>query len=66
MPLDPARTHVYLCGNPKMIGAPDKDKTGRLVYPQPPGVVGLLEERGFRVDQPQAKEHGNIHFEKYW
>jgi hypothetical protein len=50
-----------------MIGAPDKDRTtGQLIYPKPPGVVGILEERGFRVDNPQAKEHGNIHFEKYW
>src|SRR5260370_19609715 len=35
-PLDPARTHVYLCGNPKMIGVPVKDhETGERVYPQP-------------------------------
>jgi ferredoxin--NADP+ reductase len=64
-PLDPAHTHVFLCGNPKMIGVPNADKaTGQRVYPQPQGVVELLERRGFRVDQP--REPGNIHFEEYW
>ena len=34
--LDPARTHVYLCGNPKMIGVPVKDReTGQRVFPKP-------------------------------
>jgi ferredoxin--NADP+ reductase len=67
VPLDPARTHVYLCGNPKMIGVPSKDKdTGQRVYPQPPGVVEILEQRGFLADQPQIKVKGNIHFEEYW
>src|SRR5262245_41179694 len=38
--LDAAATHVYLCGNPKMIGVPTTDKaTGAKAYPQPPGVV---------------------------
>jgi ferredoxin--NADP+ reductase len=65
--LDPARTHVYLCGNPKMIGLPTKDKeTGARVYPQPLGVVEILERRGFQIDQPALKIKGNIHFEEYW
>lgn len=65
--LDPSGTHVYLCGNPAMIGVPGKDReTGQKVYPQPPGVVELLEQRGFAIDQPQKKFAGNIHFEEYW
>jgi ferredoxin--NADP+ reductase len=65
--LDPARTHVFLCGNPKMIGVPVKDKeTGQRVYPQPTGVIEVLERRGFRADQPNIKFKGNIHFEEYW
>ena len=65
--LDPASTHVYLCGNPKMIGIPSFDReTGEKIYPQPPGVIELLENRGFRVDEPRAKVRGNIHYEKYW
>jgi ferredoxin--NADP+ reductase len=65
--LDPARTHVFLCGNPKMIGVPTKDReTGERVFPQPPGVIELLERRGFQMDQAAAKIKGNIHFEEYW
>jgi len=66
-PLDPARTHVYLCGNPKMIGVPTKDReTGQRVFPRPEGVVEILERRGFQADQPQIKMKGNVHFEEYW
>lgn len=66
-PLDPATTHVYLCGNPKMIGIPHKDRdTGQRVYPEPTGVIEVLEQRGFRADQAEAKIKGNIHYEKYW
>jgi ferredoxin--NADP+ reductase len=65
--LDPAHTHVFLCGNPKMIGVPGKDReTGARVYPQPLGVVEILERRGFQVDQPNIKLKGNIHYEEYW
>jgi ferredoxin--NADP+ reductase len=65
--LDPAHTHVYLCGNPKMIGVPEKDRaTGQRAYPQPLGVIEALERRGFQVDQAQPKVQGNIHFEEYW
>jgi ferredoxin--NADP+ reductase len=65
-PLRPERTHVYLCGNPKMIGKPERDAAGERVYPQPVGVVELLERRGFQLDQPAAKKVGNIHIEEYW
>ena len=66
-PLDPARTHVYLCGNPKMIGVPHRDKaTGATTYPQPTGVVELLEGRGFKADVAATKFKGNVHFEEYW
>ena len=66
-PLDPATTHVYLCGNPNMIGVPIKDQaSGQKRYPTPTGVVEILENRGFAMDQPQLKRKGNIHFEEYW
>jgi ferredoxin--NADP+ reductase len=66
-PLDPARTQVYLCGNPNMIGVPQKDHaTGRRTYPQPRGVIEILERRGFHADEPGAKDKGNVHFEEYW
>ena len=64
--LDPAHAHVFLCGNPKMIGVPVKDRnTGLLVYPQPPGAIEILEKRGFKADQG-SKARGNVHFEEYW
>jgi len=66
-PLNPARMHVYLCGNPRMIGVPVKDReTGKLVYPVPVGAIEILERRGFQVDRPQARIRGNVHFEEYW
>ena len=66
-PLDPARTHVYLCGNPKMIGVPTLDKeTGQLSFPEPLGVIEILSKRGFQMDQPSIKLKGNIHIEEYW
>jgi ferredoxin--NADP+ reductase len=65
--LDPARTHVFLCGNPKMIGVPEKDReTGQRVYPKPRGVIEVLEGRGFTCEQPALKIKGNIHYEEYW
>lgn len=65
--LDPTNTHVYLCGNPAMIGVPTKDKdTGERVYPKPTGVIELLEARGFAADNATLKFKGNIHFEEYW
>lgn len=66
-PLDPAACHVFLCGNPKMIGIPVKDKeTGEWKYPEPLGAIEALERRGFTADNPTTKVHGNVHFEKYW
>ncbi len=61
--LDPARTHVYLCGNPSMIGLPE-EVNGRLEFPETVGVVQLLAERGFTLDR--RKLPGNIHYEEYW
>jgi ferredoxin--NADP+ reductase len=65
--LDPTRTHVFLCGNPKMIGVPNVDRTTRAVtYPQPLGVIEILSKRGFQLDQAALKLKGNIHVEEYW
>lgn len=61
--LDPETTHVYLCGNPAMIGLPEETSDG-LQFPETEGVIEILSGRGFtlnRRDQP-----GNIHYEEYW
>ncbi|WP_173403180.1 ferredoxin--NADP reductase [Rhodopirellula sallentina] len=60
-PLDPANTHVFLCGNPDMIGyiAPGAEA------PENPGMLPLLRAAGFR-DDVQEHHAGTIRFEKYW
>ncbi|MCH8128411.1 MAG: ferredoxin--NADP reductase [Acidobacteria bacterium] len=61
--LDPERTHVYLCGNPLMIGLPEWDGDTP-TYPETRGVVEILTERGFTLDH--GRTIGNIHIEEYW
>ena len=63
-PLDPVSTHVFLCGNPAMIGLPETGDSGEEEWPEPTGVVELLVEQGFTLDT--RKSPGNIHFEEYW
>jgi ferredoxin--NADP+ reductase len=61
--LSPETSHVFLCGNPAMIGLPE-EQDGNLVFPEPTGVVELLVERGFTLDRRNSP--GNIHYEEYW
>ncbi len=61
--LDPETCSVFLCGNPAMIGAPSRGPHGTNP-PSPEGMVHLLQQRGFTIDEPG--QPGNIHFEKYW
>ena len=64
---DPATTHVFLCGNPKMIGVPLRDRDTHVpIYPTPMGVIEILEGRGFQSDVAATKFKGNVHFEEYW
>jgi ferredoxin--NADP+ reductase len=61
--LDPEKTHVFLCGNPGMLGRPEKDKkTGEFLFPKPPGMIELLLQRGYGLDPPGP--HG-LHFERF-
>lgn len=61
--LDPSTAHVFCCGNPAMIGLPTETPDG-LVYPEPEGVVAVLERMGFVLDR--RGRPGNIHYEEYW
>jgi len=61
--LDPTNTHVFLCGNPDMIGLPAKSASED-DFPAATGVVELLSQRGFSLDL--RKRSGNIHVEEYW
>lgn len=62
--IDPARTHVFVCGSPQMIGRPHRDADNRLIYSQPRGAVEVLVDLGFTIDEP--KHPGNLHLESYW
>jgi ferredoxin--NADP+ reductase len=62
--IDPSKTHVFACGNPSMIGIPHVDSEGHRLYPEPTGLVEVLESRGFHADAP--RQAGNIHFEQFW
>lgn len=59
--LSPANTHVFLCGNPSMIGYVPPGAQP----PAKPGMLPLLREAGFRDDSEKVGP-GTIRFEKYW
>lgn len=61
--VDPVNTHVFLCGNPALIGRP-KEENGQKTYPTPKGMIEVLESRGFTIHS--RTNPGNIHFEAYW
>ena len=63
-PLDPEGTHVFLCGNPAMIGLPTWDDDGTMHFPDRLGVCELVAKRGFTIDH--RRERGNVHYEEYW
>ena len=60
-PLSAVHTHVFLCGNPAMIGyvPPGADP------PSTPGMLPLLRDAGFS-DEGDSSGPGTIRFEKYW
>lgn len=58
--LDPSRTHIYLCGNPAMVGLPGAGD-GNV---RREGMVAILQQRGFVLDSPDRP--GNLHCERYW
>ena len=60
----PTSTHVFLCGNPRMISVPSKVPGSEQGRSAPSGMVEILQQRGFTTDRPHSP--GNIHFEKYW
>jgi hypothetical protein len=50
-----------------MIGVPTRVKeTNQTIYPEPVGVIEVLEQLGFQADNSATKFVGNIHFEEYW
>lgn len=61
--LTPDSTHVYLCGNPAMIGLPEWEDD-RPKFPATQGMAEMLADRGFVIDR--RGQPGNVHYEEYW
>jgi ferredoxin--NADP+ reductase len=61
--LDPESSHIYMCGNPAMLGIPTWDEDTP-EFPVTVGAARLLHERGFTLDRRGTV--GNVHFEAYW
>lgn len=65
--LDAKTTHVFLCGNPAMIGAPKRNPaTNQKEFPAALGAVKALVDRGFTLDDAVTKTRGRAHYEAYW
>lgn len=47
-----------------MIGPPRRTADGDIHFPEPVGMVEVLSDLGFHLDEPHRP--GNVHFEKYW
>lgn len=62
-PLEAESCHVFLCGDPAMIGAPKK-KGGWAVEEQRLSLVRLLNNRGFMTET--KFQMGKITYESYW
>jgi ferredoxin--NADP+ reductase len=61
--LDPLTTHVYLCGNPSMIGYHAPGESGHAGSDKP-GMIQVLGPRGFVPDH--GNHAGTIRLEKFW
>lgn len=59
--LSPSNTHVFLCGNPLMIGYVPPGAQP----PTKPGMLPILREAGFS-DEKDSTGAGTMRFEKYW
>jgi len=62
--IKPEDTKVYLCGSPRMIGAP-KVVNGKEVFADKSGMVFLLQSR-YGLETNCEDDNGHINFEKYW
>jgi ferredoxin/flavodoxin---NADP+ reductase len=60
--LDAYQAHVFLCGNPAMIGIVGHSRSR--LSPESGSMLELLLARGFRPDE--GDRSGNVHFERYW
>jgi ferredoxin/flavodoxin---NADP+ reductase len=62
--IEAKNTKVYLCGSPRMIGAP-KLVDGKEVFDNKDGMVSLLQSK-YGLKSNYENDEGQINFEKYW
>jgi ferredoxin--NADP+ reductase len=62
--IEAKNTKVYLCGSPRMIGAP-KLVDGKEVFDNKDGMVSLLQSK-YGLKSNYKNDEGQINFEKYW
>ncbi len=62
-PPDPDNLHIFLCGNPAMIGLPEWESETP-TYPREEGAAEILASLGFTIDRRGVA--GNVHYEEYW
>lgn len=61
--LDPEHCHVFLCGNPGMLGRPQKvEDTDEMEFPKPAGMMELLQKRGYSLNAPGP---AGLHYEHF-
>ncbi len=58
--LNPAHTHVFLCGTPDMIGLPTNSRQEL----NPAGAIAFLKTMGFGLDTGAHTQ--NLHYERYY
>jgi len=61
--LDPSRMHIFMCGNPAMIGLPTWEGE-HPTFPTERGAAELFTAHGFVLNRPGVS--GNLHYEEYW
>ncbi len=61
--LDPESCHVFLCGDPAMIGAPKKQGAWQYEYPDS-GLMRIFGKFGFSLST--RFRNGSIAYESYW
>ena len=62
-PVNASNTHIYLCGDPRLIGAPVKLGGWQYEYPEY-GLMRILQK--YQFNPASRFQPGNISFEAYW
>jgi ferredoxin/flavodoxin---NADP+ reductase len=64
--IDSSKSHVFLCGNPNMIGIPKRNRVSNEYEFPIKGAMCEILMKNFNMTPFRPKLGGNIHYEKYW